>query len=754
MLGRRTKRILPKDTTESTFLTESLQYDEWGNLWKRTDFAGKTTTFGYDALNRLKSKTADPTHASLTYGHAIAKIEFDYDANGARTAARTFNASNTQLYAETTPRDERSRIDYKDTSGGRLDYSYYANNLLKDVVSSNSGGVNIGYRYDELNRLESVDDTSTGLPTRTSAYSYNANGSLETMTQPNGVMHTYGYDALNRLRGLVVARGTTLLHSYEYKLRPSGHRREIVENSSRTTTYTYDDLYRLTSESIANDANANNGDIGYSLDKVGNRSSRLSSLASVQNQTNGFNARDWLNGDSYDSNGNTKVGRTVLGEPPGTDIYDFENRLILRTKSDGTTINLSYDADGHRIAKNVFNASAQPVSSTTWLVDTNNLTGYCQVFEERVTTGGPTPSSILRVYTYGSSLISQAVSLNSQPSTLSYYATDGHGNIRELTDASGSITDRYDYEAFGNLVFQSGTTANAYRYSGEQYDADLGLYYLRARYLNTDLGRFWSMDSYEGDSDDPHSLHKYLYTSANPVTFIDPSGEFALVEVAASTAIVGLLNAIALPRVQELVGGAVGAGKGERYSLSSLGVYDEVTDLMDAFGLDAEDFSGNLFADAAAYMGTEAVMAAVSAGGGKILSKGFSALRKKKSCPPGITMTIGALRAAKLADAHHIIQDAAVKHLPNYDSEKARGVRLGGPSNVRGTQHHATRAVQRQPGGGTYGAERRIGYKALRKSGYSAFDARCAVEEADAFFQSIGVKKSTPTRIPGDRRKP
>ncbi|MEO5961329.1 MAG: LamG-like jellyroll fold domain-containing protein, partial [Opitutaceae bacterium] len=129
-LGRRTKRTLPKDTAEAGFLTETLQYDEWGNLWKRTDFAGKTTTFGYDALNRLKSKLADATHPSLGYSHAIARIEFDYDANGARTAARAFNAGSIALHTETTPRDERGRIDYKDTAGGRLDYSYHANNLL------------------------------------------------------------------------------------------------------------------------------------------------------------------------------------------------------------------------------------------------------------------------------------------------------------------------------------------------------------------------------------------------------------------------------------------------------------------------------------------------------------------------------------------------------------------------------------------------------------------------------------------------
>ena len=62
---------------------------------------------------------------------------------------------------------------------------------------------------------------------------------------------------------------------------------------------------------------------------------------------------------------------------------------------------------------------------------------------------------------------------------------------------------------------------------GEQWDEDLGLYYNRARYLNTDSGRFWSQDSYEGSSSEPQSLHKYLYASANPVYYIDRSGHNA-----------------------------------------------------------------------------------------------------------------------------------------------------------------------------------------------------------------------------------
>ncbi|MEO7411822.1 MAG: Ig-like domain-containing protein [Opitutaceae bacterium] len=548
-LGRRTKRILPKDPAEGTFLTEQVEYDQWGNLWKRTDFAGKTTTFAYDALNRLKSKSADPTHPSLGYSHAIARVEYGYDAEGLRSGAKTYNASNTILYTETTPHDERGRLESKDSNAGQLAYSYYANGLLKDTVSASVGdGLNVGYRYDELNRLEFIDDGSTGLPMRSTHYSYNANGSLETLTQANAVTHTYSYDALNRLRTLNVTLGAAFLHAYEYRHNASGHRRQVIEGL-KVTAYSYDGIYRLTNESISADPNSNNGAVGYGLDKVGNRSSRSSTLAAVPDQSNAFNARDWLASDTYTANGSTVQGATAVS-PAGTatETYDFEERLILRTRTDGTSINLSYDGDGNRVRKTIFDPFASVVSSTAWLVDSNNLTGYAQVVEERSSTGGAPSSS--KVYTYGSRLISQASSVNGQPSTISYYVCDGGNSVRELSNETGAITDHYDYDAFGNLIFRDGTTVNAYLYRGEQYDADLGLYFLRARYLNPASGRFWTQDSYEGRNEDPMSLNKYLYANADPVGHRDPSGNFSLCELQTAVSIgLGTLARIAIPAV-------------------------------------------------------------------------------------------------------------------------------------------------------------------------------------------------------------
>ena len=85
------------------------------------------------------------------------------------------------------------------------------------------------------------------------------------------------------------------------------------------------------------------------------------------------------------------------------------------------------------------------------------------------------------------------------------------------------MTDTYDYDAFGNKVNSTGTTPNNYLYRGEQYDSDLGLYYLRARYYNPATGRFLNVDPMAGDGQ-----RRYQYAAADPVNGMDPSGNFVL----------------------------------------------------------------------------------------------------------------------------------------------------------------------------------------------------------------------------------
>jgi RHS repeat-associated protein len=285
----------------------------------------------------------------------------------------------------------------------------------------------------------------------------------------------------------------------------------VVELGGRTANWTYDGIYRLTNESIANDPSNENGSVSYGLDPVGNRLSEASSISGLTSGTWGYNADDELSSESYDLNGNV----TATGGKSFT--YDSENHLMSMTAS-GTSVSIVYDGDGNRVAKTVNGVT------TEYLVDNLNPTGYAQVMEELE--GG----AVTRQYTYGLQRIDETQLISSQW-TPSFYGYDGTGSVRNLTSSAGTVTDSYEYDAYGNEFTVSGSTPNEFMYRGEQYDSDLGLYYLRARYYNPLTGRFMSRDPLDhGPLDskrrpvDPKDLHKYLYASGDPIDAVDPTG--------------------------------------------------------------------------------------------------------------------------------------------------------------------------------------------------------------------------------------
>ena len=62
-------------------------------------------------------------------------------------------------------------------------------------------------------------------------------------------------------------------------------------------------------------------------------------------------------------------------------------------------------------------------------------------------------------------------------------------------------------------------------FTGEWFDAEVGLQYLRARWYDVEVGRFTSEDPWEGDDRQPQTLHAYVYALGNPMNFTDPSGK-------------------------------------------------------------------------------------------------------------------------------------------------------------------------------------------------------------------------------------
>ncbi|MBQ3665073.1 MAG: hypothetical protein II919_03090 [Lachnospiraceae bacterium] len=65
--------------------------------------------------------------------------------------------------------------------------------------------------------------------------------------------------------------------------------------------------------------------------------------------------------------------------------------------------------------------------------------------------------------------------------------------------------------------------------------------------LRPETGTFVSMDSYAGTLDNPVSLHKYLYANANPVMYVDPSGNFSFMESAVAQGIKATINDLIAP---------------------------------------------------------------------------------------------------------------------------------------------------------------------------------------------------------------
>ena len=483
LLSELTQKTLPDGT-----LTESRTYDNNGNLSTVTHFNGTTTTYTYDALNRLLSRS--------TPGEAA--VSFTYTSTG--QYATTTDASGTTTYAY----DNMDRITTKATPEGTLNYTYDAAGHVASIESGNTNGASMSYTYDSLNRLSLVVDNRLS-GNNVTTYAYDNASNVATVTYPNGVETQFQYDTLNRVSALA-----TQQTGYAYQRGPTGNLLSASESSGRAESWTYDGIYRLTNETISLAPSGKNGSVGYGLDPVGNRTSDTSSLSGISSGTFGYNPDDELASESYDQNGN------VLATGGKTFSYDSQNELI----SMGSTATLLYDADGNRVSKSVSGVV------TKYLVDDLNPTGYPQVFDEL------TNGAVTRTYAYGLQRIDEDQVISSIW-TPSFYGYDGGGNVRQLTSAAGTITDTYEYDAFGNKVNSTGSTPNNYLYRGEQYDSDLGLYYLRARYYNSLTGRFMSRDPENGKRADPKTLHKYLYAGDDPVNWADPRGREGLFETGA-----------------------------------------------------------------------------------------------------------------------------------------------------------------------------------------------------------------------------
>lgn len=88
-----------------------------------------------------------------------------------------------------------------------------------------------------------------------------------------------------------------------------------------------------------------------------------------------------------------------------------------------------------------------------------------------------------------------------------------------MTDASGAIAEQTSYDSFGNATNNLSTR---YQFTGREYDNFTNLHYYRARFYDSNLGRFISEDPIGFAGRD---INLYGYVWNNPLTFRDPSGK-------------------------------------------------------------------------------------------------------------------------------------------------------------------------------------------------------------------------------------
>ena len=537
-------------------------YDEQSNKIRQTDAAGRTTRWGYDSAGRVTSRT-------LPLGQ---RETFSYDNAGNRTghvdlngASHTFafddlNRQTTATYADgivvTTTYTNTGQVDTITDDRGTTDFDYDERERLTRITyptgrtidygyddagnrtSLTTANQSLGYTFDVLNRLSTVVDEAG-----TTTYGYDAVGNRASLDYANGTRTTYTYDPLYRLTELShFDTLDVLMDRHTYQLGDNGNRTQHAELNGRVVDYTYDDLYRLLTETVT-DPNLGNRSASWTYDPVGNRMTQTETDASGTTTTTY----------TYDDNDRIQTEGAV-GAAPSSTTYTYDNNGNTLTETEnGVTTNYGYDSRNRLISLNAgqvtyrYDATGIRMSETAagltthYLVDPNR--DYAQVVEESFDL-----NAFAEVrYTYGDDLIGQHRRIDPTTTQTRTFHYDGLGSTRFLTDTTGATTDTYAFRAFGGLEGSTGITLNDYLYTGEQYDPNLGFYYLRARYYNPAIGRFPTMDTFQGRMREPITLHKYLYVHANPADLVDPSGLAArALEVTTAISVSAVINTVGI----------------------------------------------------------------------------------------------------------------------------------------------------------------------------------------------------------------
>jgi RHS repeat-associated protein len=249
------------------------------------------------------------------------------------------------------------------------------------------------------------------------------------------------------------------------------------------------------------------GTFVYTLDKAGNRTA----VSGVDYSPNSINQYTSVGGTAVTNGTNHQI--QTYGGFTYTYMRDQELKQVTAA---GFTYDFAYDALGRCVKRTVVN-----YGSTVYYIyqgdkpileynENNALVGF-NVYGKGI-------DEIVERRAYGADNQWYRCFLNQ----------DHEGSVTHLTDADGTIIEKYRYDVFGTPSFYNGgggqisTTAynNRFLFTGREY---LGawVYDYRARLYHAYLGRFMSEDPKLFDAGD-YNLFRYCHN--DPIDMTDPMG--------------------------------------------------------------------------------------------------------------------------------------------------------------------------------------------------------------------------------------
>ncbi|MGD8848664.1 MAG: RHS repeat-associated core domain-containing protein [Anaerolineales bacterium] len=291
-LGRQTSMINPLgDTT-------IYNYDAVGNKVAKTNANGITNRFEFDGLNQLTAVVENYIPEAISDAETNVRTEFTFDRNGNRVAIKDANGNTSTFVYDALNR----LIQERDPLGNITSYSYDL--VGNQIAFQDAEGYTTHFEYDAANQLIKIDYPD---PDHDVLYSYDASGNRTDMVDGLGVT-TWSYDDLDRPVEIEDPFGNVVGYTYDpignrtamrypdgktasYTYDPANRLTQVTDWQNQVTSYGYDAAGRLIEALLPNgvrsshqyDSNGqvleirheNQGQLlssySYSYDDVGNR---------------------------------------------------------------------------------------------------------------------------------------------------------------------------------------------------------------------------------------------------------------------------------------------------------------------------------------------------------------------------------------------------------------------------------------------------------------------------------------------------